>query len=64
MNNERIPSTMTFFFSIKHLESSFVGGLVLKKIMVLIFSAISNNFGGESNYVDHDHRLDIIIFRR
>ena len=35
--------------------------------MILIFSAKSNNFKGESifsNYFDHDQKLEIIIFRR
>jgi hypothetical protein len=58
MNNERIPSTIKFFFSLKHLESSlhwWIGSENSK--MVLIFSA-------KSTYVDHDQKLEIIIFRR
>jgi hypothetical protein len=38
-----------------------------KNNMILIFSAKSNNFRGESifsNYFDHDQKLEIIIFRR
>ena len=48
MNNERFPS-IKFFFSIKHLESSlhwWIGSE--KNDMILIFSAKSNNFRGES----------------
>ena len=65
MNNERIPSTIKGFFSIKHLESSlhwWIGSE--KNNMILIFSAKSNNLGGESIYVDHDQKLEIIIFRK
>jgi hypothetical protein len=66
MNNERFPSTIKFFFSIKHLESSlhwWIGSE--KNNMILIFSAMSNNFRGErifSNYIfyfDHDQKLEI-----
>ena len=63
MNNERFPSTIKFFFFIKHLESSlhwWIGSE--KNNMILIFSAKSNNFRGESifsNYFDHDQKLEI-----
>jgi hypothetical protein len=48
MNNERFPSTIKLFFSIKHLESSlhwWIGSA--KNNMISIFSAKSNNFRGE-----------------
>jgi hypothetical protein len=63
MNNERFPSTIKLFFSIKHLESSlhwWIGSE--KNNMILIFSAMSKNFRGEnifSNYFDHDQKLEI-----
>ena len=63
MNNERFPLTIKFFFSIKHLKSSlhwWIGSE--KNNMILIFSAKSNNFRGESifsNYFDHDQKLEI-----
>jgi hypothetical protein len=49
--------------AIKHLESSihwWIGSE--KNNMILIFSAMSNNFRGESifiNYFDHDQKLEI-----
>jgi hypothetical protein len=58
MNNERFPSTIKFFFSIKLLESSLHWWIDSEKNnMILIFLAKWNNFRGEniiSNYFDHD----------
>ena len=63
MNNERFPSTIKFFSPLSIWKSPFIGGLVLKKNnMILIFSAMSNNFRGESifsNYFDHDQKFEI-----
>ena len=62
MNNERFPSTISFFF---HQASGKLPSLVdcsEKNNMILIFSAKSNNFRGESifsNYFDHDQKLEI-----